>query len=120
MYRLEFSSEVAVCLRQWKLRPAASRLASRPLCPKEMAGSPEFLAYPRERMPRSQTPVVSSPPPWRAKDCCLPNGRCRRLSNRLPGLILCDLLLQVQQKVVAAGSWSQYALERGPGLPSWG
>ncbi len=31
------------------------------LAPKETGGSPEFPGYPSERMPRSQTPVVSRP-----------------------------------------------------------
>ena len=31
------------------------------ICPKETGGSPEFPDYPSERMPRSQTPVVSHP-----------------------------------------------------------
>src|SRR5689334_18918941 len=31
------------------------------LSPKETGGSPEFPGYPSERMPRSQTPVVSRP-----------------------------------------------------------
>ena len=31
------------------------------LAPKETGGSPEFPDYPSERMPRSQTPVVSRP-----------------------------------------------------------
>ena len=31
------------------------------MVPKETGGSPEFPGYPSERMPRSQTPVVSRP-----------------------------------------------------------
>jgi hypothetical protein len=31
------------------------------MAPKETGGPPEFPDYPSERMPRSQTPVVSRP-----------------------------------------------------------
>ena len=44
--------------------------------PKETGGSPEFPDYPSEHMPRSQTPVVSSPLAW-ARTGLLPSSRCR-------------------------------------------
>ena len=45
-----------------------------PACsPKETGGSPEFPGYPSERMPRSQTPVVS-PPLALTRTGLLPSG----------------------------------------------
>lgn len=46
------------------------------LAPKETGGSPEFLGYPFEHMPRSQTPVVSRPLAL-SRTGLLPSSRCR-------------------------------------------
>ena len=43
------------------------------MTPKETGGSPEFQDYPSERMPRSQTPVVSPPLAW-TRTGLLPSG----------------------------------------------
>ena len=43
------------------------------MTPKETGGSPEFPDYPSERMPRSQTPVVSPPLAW-TRTGLLPSG----------------------------------------------
>ena len=52
------------------------------LAPKETGGSPEFPGYPSERMPRSQTPVVSRPLAL-ARTGLLPSRQCR-LSALVP------------------------------------
>jgi len=52
---------------RWPRRPTHARVLFGPVTltpaftPKETGGSPEFPGYPSERMPRSQTPVVSRP-----------------------------------------------------------
>jgi hypothetical protein len=52
---------------RWPRRPTDARVLLAPvtlapaIAPKETGGSPEFPDYPFERMPRSQTPVVSRP-----------------------------------------------------------
>ena len=45
------------------------------LFPRETGGSPEFPRHPFERMPRSQTPVVSSSPA-QSRTGLLPSGHC--------------------------------------------
>ena len=45
------------------------------ICPKETGGSPQFPDYPSERMPRSQTPVVSRPLAL-TRTGLLPSGHC--------------------------------------------
>jgi hypothetical protein len=45
------------------------------VAPKETGGSPEFPGYPSERMPRSQTPVVSRPLAL-ARTGLLPSRQC--------------------------------------------
>jgi hypothetical protein len=56
-----------VWLDCWQRLPAFARMLFMPVtlipafAPKETGGSPEFPDYPFERMPRSQTPVVSRP-----------------------------------------------------------